>query len=319
MDRSVIWFQELPPHGVALAGGKGASLGDMTRAGLPVPPGFVVCADAFRSFLEAHGGLQAIQHIVGGLDVHDEVELARVEKDVHNLILSKTLPASLVDEIAAAYWQLGANTDNVEVAVRSSAISEDGTEASFAGQQETFLNVRGVDSVLRHIQVCWASFFTARALFYRANKGSLADTGMAVVVQRMAQPDKSGVLFTIDPVNGRHDHMVIEAIYGLGEGIVSGQITPNHYVVNRDTGELVREHVMPQSVAVVRDYSADGTVLVELPPEKASARVLSNRELAELRDIGLKLERFFGAPQDVEWCIENGRLVLLQSRPITTL
>ena len=316
MDRTLAWFQDLPPHGVALAGGKGASLGDMTRAGLLVPPGFVVCTGAFRSFLQAHDGLQVIQEIINGLDVNDQAELARAEKGVHDLILSKTLPASLTKEISAAYTQLG---DNVEVAVRSSALSEDGAEASFAGQQETFLNVRGVDSVLRHVQACWASFFTARALFYRARKGSLADMGMAVVVQRMAQPDKSGVLFTIDPVHGRRDHMVIEAIYGLGEGIVSGRITPNHYVVDRNTGELVREHIPPQSIAVVRDNTGDGTVLVELPPDKRSARVLTNRELTELRNTGLKLERFFGAPQDVEWCIENHRLFLLQSRPITTL
>jgi pyruvate, water dikinase len=310
------WFQDLPPHGVALAGGKGASLGDMTRAGLAVPPGFVVCAGAFRSFLLVNDGVRTIQQVVEALDIHDEPALARAEKSVHDFILSKPLPTALSEEIAEAYTRLGTDA---AVAVRSSAISEDGTEASFAGQQETFLNVRGVDSVLRHVQVCWVSFFTARALFYRAQKGSLADMAMAVVVQRMAWPDKSGVMFTVDPVQGRRDHMVIEAIYGLGEGVVSGLITPNHYVLDRDTGELVREYVSAQTIAIVRDERGDGTIQIDLPPDKGTTRVLSEAELLRLRDTGLDLERYFGKPQDVEWCFEDDRLFLLQSRPITTL
>jgi pyruvate, water dikinase len=316
MDCTVAWFKDLPPHSVTLAGGKGASLGDMARAGLPVPPGFVVCAGAFRSFLEANDGFDEIERIVGGLDIYDTTALDRAENAVHDFILSKPLPASLVREIAAAYAKFG---KKAAVAVRSSAISEDGAEASFAGQQETFLNVRGVDSVVQHVQVCWASFFTARALFYRANKGSLADTGMAVVVQRMAQPEKSGIMFTVDPVQGRRDHMVIEAIFGLGEAVVSGLVTPDQYVVVRDTGEMVREYVSAQSIAIVRDESSDGTIQIDLPLDEGSRRVLSEDELRTLRKTGLELERYFGKPQDVEWCIENERLFLLQSRPITTL
>ncbi len=179
------------------------------------------------------------------------------------------------------------------MAVRSSACAEDSDAASYAGQQETFLNVSGGADVCRRIVECWASFFSERALFYRARKGSLDDLRMAVVVQRMVEPKKSGVLFTADPVQRRRDRMIVEAIYGLGEQVVSGQVTPDHYVVDR-AGATKREH---------------------LP----NGGVLDGAELAALARLGLSLEETFGAPQDVEWAIADGELYLLQSRPVTTL
>jgi pyruvate,water dikinase len=182
--------------------------------------------------------------------------------------------------------------------VRSSAVSEDGGTASYAGQQETYLNVRGAEAVVHHVRQCWGSFFSPRALFYRAQKGALSDTSMAVVVQEMVAADKSGVMFTADPVQRRRDHLVIEAVAGPGESMVSGEVTPDHYVVDRGDGWLVREFH---------------------PRTEADGRLLSSDELGRLREMGLRLEAFFGGPQDVEWCIRGGKLWLLQSRPITTL
>jgi pyruvate,water dikinase len=205
------------------------------------------------------------------------------------------------------------------VAVRSSAVSEDGEAASFAGQQETFLSLRGVDAVLHAVRECWASFFTPRAMFYRAQKGVLADVQMAVVVQEMVRAEKSGVMFTADPIHKQPGHMVIEAVFGLGEGIVSGMITPDHYVIDRNDGSLVREFIAMQLRAVVHDVSGGGTAERELSEEEGSARVLDQEALEGLRQTGLRLEEFFGKPQDVEWCIRESELFLLQSRPITTL
>jgi pyruvate,water dikinase len=205
------------------------------------------------------------------------------------------------------------------VAVRSSAVSEDGDAASFAGQQETYLNVRGAAGVTAAVKACWASFFEPRALFYREAKGALADTQMAVVVQQMVQSEKSGVMFTIDPVQKRRDRMVIEAVFGLGEGIVSGLLTPNHYLVDRDDGTVLDAFVGYQPFAVVHDPERGGTQQVPLTEEEGSARVLSEPELDRLRQVGLRLEECFGGPQDVEWGIRGEELLLLQSRPVTTL
>jgi pyruvate,water dikinase len=271
-SEAVVWFADERCRDVACAGGKGSSLAAMTAAGLPVPPGFVVTAWALEQAVDAerlralaragdHEGAQAYVH---------EVEPPREELD-------------------SAYRDLG----EVPVAVRSSACAEDSDTASYAGQQETFLNVSGADDVRRRLVECWASFFSERALFYRERKGSLDDLRMAVVVQRMVDPEKSGVLFTVDPVQRRRDRMVIEAIFGLGEQVVSGEKTPDHYVIDRE-GLSKRERLVHGGV---------------LEPE----------ELARLAEFGRELEDRFGGAQDVEWAIAGGEFFLLQSRPVTTL
>jgi len=202
------------------------------------------------------------------------------------------------------------------VAVRSSACAEDSEAASFAGQQETYLNVRGVAEVLERIKDCWKSFFSERALFYRARKGSLSDLAMAVVVQRQLSPDRSGVMFTIDPVRRRRDQMMIEAVWGLGEAVVSGNATPDHYVVSRE-GDVKQARISVQEVAVRMD-EAGGVTQHHLSPEQGGARVLGDADLAALASVGRQLEAHFGQPQDVEWAFEEGQLYLLQSRPVTT-
>jgi pyruvate,water dikinase len=291
---TVIAFSDLPSDSGAIAGGKGASLSRMAKAGLPVPPGFVVAAEAFREFLEASGGRELIARLTKDLDVEDARAIEQTAEAIRDLIVSTPLPAPLRQAILEAHAALA---HGGLVAVRSSAVSEDGHTASFAGQQESYLDVRGGDAVLRRVQECWASFFSPRALFYRAQKAVLADTRMAVVVQVMVQADKSGVMFTVDPVRNRRDCMVIESALGLGEAIVSGELTPDHYVVSRDDAALVDIFI----------------------PDDQRGRVLTNDELNGLRELGLRLEAFFGSPQDVEWCIRGESLLLLQSRPITTL
>jgi pyruvate, water dikinase len=300
----------------AVAGGKGASLSRMAGAGLPVPPGFVVCSAAFRDFLDRHDGVNLIAHAAKGLDVHDDTALQRASEQIRRLILSSPLAEVTQQAIRNAYLELGTEA---LVAVRSSAVSEDGEAASFAGQQETFLSLRGAGAVLHAVRECWASFFTPRAMFYRAQKGVLADIQMAVVVQEMVRAEKSGVMFTVDPIHKQTSHMVIEAVFGLGEGIVSGMLTPDHYVIDRNDGSMVREFIAMQLRAVVHDESGGGTAERELSEEEGSASVLDQEALEGLRQTGLRLEEFFGKPQDVEWCIRESKLFLLQSRPITTL
>jgi pyruvate,water dikinase len=309
-------FHDLPAEATALAGGKGASLARMAAAGLPVPRGFVVCTSAFQSFLEADGGTELVLQLTRDLDVHDAAALDAAATRLRTFITGTALPQDLREAMAQAYLDLGRHP---AVAVRSSAVSEDGDAASFAGQQDTFLNVRGEEAVARQVQACWASFFAPRAMFYRAQKGALTDTRMAVVVQEMVRADKSGVLFTIDPIRKRRDRMVIEAVFGLGEGIVSGEITPDHYVLERDSGAVVEEYIAVQPMAVMYDSHAEGTRHIELPEAQGAARVLDDEQLGRVRSMGLRVEAFLGAPQDIEWSFRNDELLLLQSRPITTL
>ena len=291
---AVVAFRDLPPDSTAIAGGKGASLSAMAAAGLPVPPGFVIAAGAFHDFLSSCGGLALIESHTETLDVGDTRAVEHAADAIRRMIVSSPLPATLTDAILAAHAGL---EHRDLVAVRSSAVCEDGLTASFAGQQESYLNVQGGEAVVDRVRECWASFFSPRALFYRAQKAVLSDTRMAVVVQEMVQADKSGIMFTVDPIRNRRECMIIEGAPGLGEGIVSGEITPDHYVISRD----------------------DGCVVDEFIPDQTRGRVLSEDELHALRNMGLRIETFFGSPQDVEWCIRAGALLVLQSRPITTL
>lgn len=273
-NQMIFWFLDEPCGDVHVAGGKGASLAAMTVAGLRVPPGFVVAAHVLERIVDVTRlrALAEAQDVQGAQALVGEARLPR-------------------EELIASYERLCGGDGNV--AVRSSACAEDSEVASYAGQQETYLNVCGADEVCARIIDCWKSFFSERALFYRARKGSLQDVRMAVVVQRMLNPLKSGVLFTVDPVNRRRDRMVVESVFGLGEQVVSGMVTPDHYVIDR-AGNVKREQIVER-------------------------RVLDEEELRQLATLGRDLERRFGRPQDIEWAIEDGQLYLLQARPITTL
>jgi pyruvate,water dikinase len=296
----VIPFGEPACLEVAEAGGKGASLARMTSLGLPVPPGFVIRAGALASALPD-----------GGAELR---ELARRQDAdaAQALIRTVELDADLRDAVLDAYARLG---DDVPVAVRSSACAEDSEEASFAGQQETYLHVRGSGDVRARIRDCWASFFSERALFYRGQKGSLEDLGMAVVVQRMVEAEIAGVLFTCDPVHRRNDRMVVEAVLGLGEAVVSGNVTPDHYVLKRD-GQVKKAQVHTQPYAIVASRHG-GVEERELSAEEGGAQKASEDVLARLAAIGDDLEQRLGAPQDIEWAVQGGEIFVLQARPVT--
>jgi pyruvate, water dikinase len=258
---------------VELTGGKGASLATMTAEGLPVPPGFVITSAAFAAAVDEDALRDAMRT--------KDIEAAQA------MVAAADPPRELIEQ---HYIRLTGR-----VAVRSSACAEDSQGASYAGQQETYLNTDGLADVLTNVVRCWLSFFTQRAVFYRQEKGSLDDVAMAVVVQQMVDSQKSGVMFTVDPVRGRKDRMVIEATPGLGEAIVSGEVTPDHYTLSRD-GVVKRSKVV------------------------GAERVLDDAECAALVKLGQRLTDLHGVPQDIEWAFDiDGELFLLQSRPITTI
>ena len=281
---AVVWFTEEACREVEVAGGKGASLARMTTEGLPVPPGFVIPSYVLQNSIDAERML--------------ELAASHSTRELQELVAATEPPK---EKITAAYENLVGGrltatyklVGNKKVAVRSSAIAEDSEAASYAGQQETYLFVEGAEEVCRRVVDCWASFFSERALFYRSQKGSLEDLRMAVVVQKMVDPEKSGVIFTVDPVRRRRDRMVVEAVRGIGERVVSGEVTPDHYALDRK-GKVKREKIVDD-------------------------RVLTDEELQRLGDLGRQLEERHGVAQDIEWAMIGEEIYLLQSRPVTTM
>jgi pyruvate,water dikinase len=294
-------------------GGKGLNLGIMLRAGYPVPGGFVITTAAYRDFVEANALAPRIQGAweearIGGPD-----GIERASANLRAAFEAGTIPIRVASPIAAAVTGLR----SAAVAVRSSATAEDLPDASFAGQQETFLNVRGQEAVLRAVRRCWGSLWTARAMSYRARQGiAPGDVALAVVVQEMAAASAAGVMFTVHPVTGAADQVVLNATWGLGEALVSGRVNPDTIVAGKRTGRVLRVELGEKSVMTAA--TGDGTADVPVDPSLRGRRALGDFEVAELVRLGRDLERLFGAPQDVEWAIVEGRPVLLQSRAVTT-
>jgi len=309
------FFKDITNKDVPIAGGKGASLGEMTKAGFPVPPGFIVVAQAYEQFLEETGITPQISAILKNLDVEDTEKLDKAANDVQKLILSKKFPEDLKKEIIESYKQLG----NIFVAARSSATAEDLPSASFAGQQATYLNVKGNDELIEAVQQCWASLFTARAIYYRQTKGfDHLQTLIAVVVQQMVDSRAAGVAFSVNPVDGNKNDMVIEASWGLGEAVVSGQVTPDLYIVHKDTLKIHEKTINEQTWGYYRDPSTGKTVKRDI--KDPNAQVISDKEIAAIGEMVKKVEAHYKTPQDTEWAVdEKGSLFLLQARPITTL
>jgi pyruvate,water dikinase len=318
---NIAWFEDLGKDDVGIAGGKGANLGELVRAGLPVPPGFVVTAQAYSYFLKESGLADKIMEILRSTDVDNNEELTKASQEIRELITSSPMPEALAKEILESYRKLSQRVGKEEefVAVRSSATAEDLPGASFAGQQETFLNVKG-DEVIEYVRRCWSSLFTPRAIFYREKKGFAHErVAIAVVVQKMVNADKAGVMFSVHPATGEKDKIVIEAAWGLGEGVVSGTVTPDHYVVDKASNKLLHKEIAVKEIMFTKDEKTGKTVKVKLSPERAKAQVLTEEELAQLAELGKRVEEHFGSPQDIEWAYEAGELYLLQSRPITVL
>ncbi|MUV86646.1 phosphoenolpyruvate synthase [Natronomonas sp. CBA1123] len=312
---AVLWLDEIGSDDLGSVGGKGASLGEMTAAGLPVPPGFVVTAGTYRTFIEETGIDEELFEAVD-VDSEDSTALAEAEAKAKELILETKLPDEVRDGILAAYDDL--EEGESFVAVRSSATAEDLPDASFAGQQETFLNITREDLVDR-VKRCWASLFTQRAIYYRNEQGfdhEIVD--IAVVVQQMVDAEKSGVLFTSHPSTGE-PKIIIEAAWGLGEAVVSGSVSPDNYVVDRETGEVLETTVADKKIEMVKDPDTGKTIEREVEDDRRKAQVLDKSEIEKLVDIGERAENHYDDPQDIEWAIIDGEVYMLQSRPITTI
>ncbi len=313
----IAWFDEVKNKDIALVGGKGANLGELRGAKIPVPNGFCVTAPAFYYFLEQTKIKKYIAKALKGLDPENSKALNRASKDIKKKILSVSFPKDLEIAIIDAYHKLG----GFDVAVRSSATAEDLPDASFAGQQDTYLNIKGQKNVLKAVHNCYASLFGARAIYYRIiNKFDHMKVGIAVPVQAMVQSDVAGIMFTVDPMNETSGYLSIEAGYGLGEAVVSGSITPDHYLVDKKTFKIVEKEINSQPWKIVRDDKKGGDKHVDVPKAKRKEQKLSDNKIIELAKIGVKTEEHYkGKPQDTEWAMENNELYLVQSRPITTL
>ena len=314
---AVLWLEDVDADDVGTVGGKAASLGELIGAGLPVPPGFAVTAGTYRTFIEEAGIDEELFSAVD-VDPEDSAALRAAEERAEELILETPLPEPVREEILDRYRSMGDEDDEAFVAVRSSATAEDLPDSSFAGQQETFLNVRE-EALLRRVKECWASLFTQRAIYYRQQRGfPHADVDIAVVVQRMVDAEKSGVMFTSHPSTGE-PQITIEAAWGLGEAVVSGTVSPDNYVYDRERGAVDDVTVADKKVEMVKDPETGETVQLDVGEDRRTARVLSDEEIGELVALGERVEDHYGTPQDVEWAIHEGEIYMLQSRPITTI
>jgi pyruvate,water dikinase len=320
----VCFFNESGATESALVGGKGTNLGKMARAGFPVPPGFCISTDAYRYLIEVTGLGPIIARLIAGIDFQETAVVEEKASHIRELISQQPIPLHIATEIQAAYDQLGtiigeAPSQMLPVAVRSSATAEDITDASFAGQQDTYLNVRGQQSVLEHVRRCWASLWTARAISYRHKQGfDQQQVYLAVVVQSMIDPETSGIAFTANPISGNRDECVINASWGLGEAIVSGLASPDTYVVRKVDGRISQKHIAYKEQMITPGLEG-GAVKVETAAHLRDIPALSDRQVAELTALASRIEAYYGTPQDIEWANLNGRWYILQSRPITTL
>jgi pyruvate, water dikinase len=329
----IAWLSDLSKKDIKLAGGKGANLGEMFNAKFPVPQAFVVTTNAFDYFLKKTGIRDNIREILNKIDVDDTDGLASKAKEIREIMVAAEMPTDLRSEILEAYDNFNVDLSGLEsspgalailksarepvfVSVRSSATAEDLGDASFAGQQESFINVKGNDDLIEKVKRVFASIFTARSIYYRKKKGFEDLVGIAAIVQKMINSDKSGVIFSRHPVKNTED-VLIESVFGQGEGIVSGKIRPDQQTVSR-TFDLVDEKISEKKIAIVRDASGV-TKTVQLSPEKSAQRVLKTYELKQLAEYGIKLEEHYKKPQDIEFAIENEDIYILQTRPITTL
>jgi pyruvate,water dikinase len=315
----VVWFNEVGKGDISSVGGKGANLGELTQAHIPVPPGFIVTAQAYFHFLERQGLTEYIHQLLDPLDPADSKELKKTAELIKGKISQASMPIEIEQEIRKAYNQLrGA------VAVRSSATAEDLPEASFAGQQRTFLNIQGGDEVIKAVQGCWASLFEPRAIFYRAHHGfEHLKIGIAVPVQKMVQSEVSGVMFTVEPVTNDDNKILIEAVFGLGEAIVSGEITPDLYIIDKPELKITEKKIGHQEWQLIRnplrDEGDEANVKVLLPWRERNCQKLPDEDIIHLAQLGKEIEKLYQFPQDIEWAKEGDELFILQTRPVTTL
>jgi len=317
----VEFFEELKKEDVDIAGGKGANLGELTQAGIPVPPGFVITSATYQKFMDETGITQEIMDILDALDVNNNKELQESARKIKKIIKETEIPDEIRSLIIEAYNALchRIGKENAFVAVRSSATAEDLPEASFAGQQDTYLNVKGPEDLMKYVRKCWASLFGARAIFYREeNNFDHSKVYIAVVVQEMVDAEKAGVMFTVHPSTGE-EKILIEGAWGLGEGVVSGTVTPDTYWLDKATGEILEQQISEKKTMFQKKSENGQTVQVPVPDDLKNKQVLDAEELAQLAELGKNIQEHYQFPQDTEWAIENDKIFMLQSRPVTTL
>jgi len=302
--------------GLSQVGGKGASLARMAAAGLPVPPGFHITTAAYRRFVAEHELQEQILAAVSAATPEQPATLEETSSRIGKLFAQHAIPDDIAEAIRRAYAKLGEG--NVPVAVRSSATAEDLPSASFAGQQETYLNIRGEAMVLDAVKRCWASLWTARAIGYRARHNiAPQDVSLAVVVQVLVPADAAGILFTANPLTGVRSQMMINAAWGLGEAIVGGHVTPDTVVVDKASGKVVERKISKKDVMTIR--TLEGTREEPVPKNRRTKAVLGPAQAAELARIGARIEDIYGQPMDIEWALHDGRISIVQARPITAL
>ncbi len=335
-DKEIVWLSELNKNDVSIGGGKGANLGEMFNIGLPVPPAFIVTSNAYKEFLERTNLQEKIISKIYSIDIENTKLLEKTAKDIQEMIINSKMPLHLSEKIIDAYENLEIDQEIIKnstsnvlgliknlrelpyVAVRSSATTEDLESASFAGQQETFLNVKGNNNLIEAVKKCWASLFTARAIYYRSKKGFKHEKSfIAVIVQKMIESEKSGVTFSINPTDNNADEIVIEAVFGLGEGIVSGTIAPDRYVVDKNSLEIKDKFIVSKPIYLKRGKNNE-TVAADLPKEKQNESVLNDEEIKKLAEYAKKTEAHYKLPQDMEWAIESNKIYIVQTRPVTT-
>lgn len=321
------WFKDISADDLAIAGGKGTNLGIMFKLGLPVPDGFAVTAQTYQEFIERTGLQQKIAGLLQNLNVEDTSQLQKIADSIQRLILSVKIPEEMAEEIMDNYELLGANKKKAHdlvqsneqfVAVRSSATAEDLPSASFAGQQATYLNIKGKQNVVKAVLACWSSLFTARAIYYREkNKFDHNKVYISAIIQRMVNSSQSGIMFTVNPATNVENEIVIESVYGLGEMIVGGEISPDLYLVDKTTRKIKTIEVKKQVVGLFRNERGENE---KKPIERnlQERQKINEKQILELARLGTKIEQHYGKPQDIEWAVEQGEIYIVQSRAVTT-
>ena len=335
----IAWFSDITKNDNQLVGGKGCNLGVMYNIRLPVPPGFVITIQAYKYFVESTGIQNKILNIVNNIDVEDTEKLQRASNDIQEIILDAQMPKEIKTAVIGAYEDLNVDravskvisnnplTSLIKtgrelpfVAVRSSANAEDQQEASFAGQQATYLNVKGREETVLAVQKCWASLFTARAIYYRKKNNIPTEAVfIAVVIQRMVNSEKSGVMFSINPATNNTEEIMIEAAFGLGEVVVGGEVTPDTYIIDKSSLQIKSKKTAKQEYGLYRDQYTGKNVKKNLPEYEGSKQKLTEDEIIGLAKYGKTLEEYYGKPMDSEWAIENNKIYLVQTRPVTTM
>ena len=316
--KNIMWFTEIRRTSLAEVGGKGANLGEMASIGLPVPDGFVVTSGAYFWYIR-HNKIDAvIKEMTSDLDTENTDQLARASDTIKTRILSGEIPPQLRTEILNAYRSMIKEGREPYVAVRSSATAEDLPEASFAGQQSTFLNIKGAENCVQAVKECWASLFEPRSIYYRTdNKFDHLKVGLAAVVQMMVQSEKAGVMFSVDPVSQKWDEISIEGAYGLGEIVVSGSVTPDRYVVDKNSLAIKLKDVAKQTWMITKINEKNENVNIR--SEMQERQKITDTQIVELAKLAKRIEQHYQKPQDMEWAVSEGKIYIVPSRPITTL